>query len=455
LKTQIFPEEFRKHIEVLLKNETPLFYKSLGENPPVSVRNNPFKCSRKWITAIPIPWCENGYYLNERPSFTTDPFFHAGCYYVQEAASMFLEMFINENIGKSQPITALDLCAAPGGKATHLISLLHKESAIFCNEIVYKRNAVLCENLCKWGASNVIVTQNSAQDYSALKSYFDLIVVDAPCSGEGMFRKDPQTIAEWNRKNVEMCALRQTEMLKNIHRSLKQGGILIYATCTYQTAENERQVEWLCRHLGFSEIKIQGQLPEGIVESEYGYRFYPHRVKSEGFYIACLRNNAHMHIAALPYKSLKKQLKHLAFKQVPFSVADMVSEAENYGWFIFKNQYGFVPTRLLAHLSLAEKVLTLRQVGTAVGEEKAKDFLPHPAAALSISRNKNLPKVMLEKDDALLYLKGESLHKKTSKGWLAVMFDEACLGWVKSTGERLNNYYPKMWKIKKEIARFA
>jgi 16S rRNA C967 or C1407 C5-methylase (RsmB/RsmF family)/NOL1/NOP2/fmu family ribosome biogenesis protein len=451
LKTQNFPEEFKNHIEALLNIESPLFFNALAENPPVSIRQNRFKPPTHFHNTQRVEWCQTGQYLAERPLFTADPHFHAGSYYVQEAASMFIEAFVKENFDKNDTITALDLCAAPGGKSTHLISLFNSSSTFFCNELVPKRNAILCENISKWGTANVLITQNEAKDFAPLQNYFDLIVVDAPCSGEGMFRKDPRAIEEWSTKNVEICSARQSEILANIIGSLKENGILIYSTCTFQTCENEDKVQWLCEKMGFEEIKIHNQLSSAIQASNFGYRFYPHRTKSEGFFIACLRKKSHQATAQFQPKTIKKQVQKTALSQVPSALLNMVSSADSFEWFMFKNQYCFAEKNTFAKLQTAEKFSNIKQAGTCVGEEKGKDILPHHAAALSIYLNKHLPSFPLEKDEALRFLKGESLQRATDKGWLAIKYENNCIGWAKSTGDRLNNHYPKEWKIRMDL----
>lgn len=452
MKAEKLPKEFKSFIETLLLNEATSFFEVLNENSPVSVRQNPNKKEINWQQAENIKWCKNGKYLAERPLFTADPHFHAGCYYVQEAASMFLEQFVNENIEASSVITALDLCAAPGGKSTHLFSLLNENATVVCNEIVQKRNSILCENVTKWGLPNVIITQNEAKDFLPLQSFFDLVVVDAPCSGEGMFRKDLRAVDEWSEKNVQQCSIRQGEILENIIGSLKENGILIYSTCTYEPSENEEKVKWLCNEKGFEEIKLKSDLFQGIVQSEFGYRFYPHQVKSEGFYIACLRKKCLTPSLDFIIKNLKKQVQVIPQKQVPVSILNLVDIPERFLWFQHKNRFCFTNQNTLNKLLTIEKFLTIKQAGTSVGELKGSDVLLDHAIAVSIHLKKNFPEIEVSKENALKFLKGESLNIIAPKGWLAVLFEDVCIGWVKSTGSRLNNHYPKNWKIRMDMA---
>lgn len=451
MKTQNLPKGFKNTIEALIGEESPLFFDALGEVSPVSVRQNPLKPKKEWENATPILWCATGNYLAERPLFTADPHFHAGNYYVQEASSMFLEQFVKENIANDAAVTALDLCAAPGGKSTHLVALLHQESTVFCNEVIPKRNAVLCENITKWGTANVIVTQNEAGDFLPLQNFFDVVLIDAPCSGEGMFRKDARAIEEWSEKNVEICSLRQAEILENIVGSLRENGILIYSTCTFEKAENEEKIKWLCEEKGMEEIRIKAAIPEGVVVAEHGYRFYPHKVKGEGFYIACVRKKKPFTAPSFDIKNYKKQVQAFTYKQVPAALSSIIENAERFKWFQFKNQYTFIEESAWQKLLTAEKFLNIKQAGTAVGEEKGKDIQLNHAAAISVNRNTHLPQIELSKSDALKFLKNESMHIEAPKGWLAVVFGNTCLGWAKSTGTRLNNHYPKEWKIRMDV----
>ncbi|MBQ8737280.1 MAG: RsmB/NOP family class I SAM-dependent RNA methyltransferase, partial [Bacteroidaceae bacterium] len=242
------PDIFINRMRLLLGDKTySEFEQSFSEIPPVSIRYNPNKWQKE-KNGVKVPWCESGYYLPSRPTFTFDPSFHAGTYYVQEASSMFLEQFLNTYI--KHPVVALDLCAAPGGKSTLTISKLPAGSVLVANEIIKLRSQKLAENIIKWGNPNVIVTNNQASDFSYLNEFFDLIICDVPCSGEGMFRKDAQAIEEWSSNNVDICQNRQREIINDIWRSLKPGGLLVYSTCTYNTLENEENIEWIVKTFG-------------------------------------------------------------------------------------------------------------------------------------------------------------------------------------------------------------
>ena len=242
-----------------------------------------------------IPWSSHGYYLNERPSFTLDPLFHAGCYYVQEASSMFLEQALKQTVDLSQPVKVLDLCAAPGGKSTLIQSFITSDSLLVSNEVIKSRVNVLQENLIKWGGANVVLTNNDAKDFASLYDYFDLLVVDAPCSGSGLFRKDPEAIGEWSENNVKLCSQRQQRILADAFSSLKKNGIIIYCTCSYSTEENEEILDWMAEKFKVESLRLTIKKEWNIVETQsmhhnlFGYRFYPDKLKGEGFFIACLQ----------------------------------------------------------------------------------------------------------------------------------------------------------------------
>ena len=238
-----------------------------------------------------IPWAEHGYYLESRPSFTFDPLFHAGCYYVQEASSMFLEQALKQTVDLSHPLKVLDLCAAPGGKSTHLLSLISNESLLVSNEVIRSRANILNDNIAKWGCSNVIVTNNDPRDFQRIENYFDVIVVDAPCSGSGLFRRDSEAIEEWSEQNVALCSQRQQRILADVLPALKNGGMLIYSTCSYSKQEDEEICEWLINELKIESLKLKFEENWNVIESDDGYRFWPDKVKGEGFFIACFRKN--------------------------------------------------------------------------------------------------------------------------------------------------------------------
>src|SRR5687768_8055824 len=239
-----FPQAFKKREQAHLGNQWDDFVNAHLQPSPISIRLNPHKLSSE--TLLPsIPWTQYGKYLNDRPSFTLDPTFHGGKYYVQEASSMFLEQAFNQTTETTAPLDILDLCAAPGGKSTHLLSLMNQDSLLVSNEVIQSRAAILSENIQKWGYCNVAVTNNDPKDFQRLAGFFDVVVVDAPCSGEGLFRKDPTASKEWSEDAVALCSKRQQRILNDVWPALKTGGVLIYSTCTYNEMENEENLKML------------------------------------------------------------------------------------------------------------------------------------------------------------------------------------------------------------------
>jgi 16S rRNA C967 or C1407 C5-methylase (RsmB/RsmF family) len=278
-----------------------------GGERVTSIRINPFKLSE--FTKVPssggdlgevlhdsrftiherVPWSQYGYYLSERPSFTFDPLFHAGCYYVQEASSMFLEQALKQTIDITRSLKILDLAAAPGGKSTHIQSLISKNSLLVTNEVIRSRGNILKDNIIKWGCDNVVVTNNDPRDFARLENYFDVIVVDAPCSGSGLFRRDEEAIGEWSENNVQLCSQRQQRILADVWPALKKEGVLIYSTCSYSKEEDEEIVEWMNEELSIVNCQLSIDKNWKIVESTGGYRFWPDKVKGEGFFITCVK----------------------------------------------------------------------------------------------------------------------------------------------------------------------
>ena len=298
------PEEFINQTRTLLGDERfSRFMAALDEEPPVSVRLNPSRFSSPGSALSPLssllsplPWCPLGFYLTSRPQFTFDPLFHAGCYYVQEAASMFIDHVLRQYVRR--PVEMLDLCAAPGGKSTAALGALPQGSVLVSNEPVRQRCQVLRENIEKWGYPNCEVTNLYPADFRKNGRQFDVILCDVPCSGEGMFRKDPAAVGEWSLQNVEKCWRLQRDIVSEAWQCLRQGGLLIYSTCTFNTKENEENLQWILQTFEADilpldtkpEWGITGSLLEGFDAPVY--RFIPGLTRSEGLFMAVVRKAA-------------------------------------------------------------------------------------------------------------------------------------------------------------------
>src|SRR5688572_1506446 len=417
-----------------------------SEGRVTSIRMNPFKKSEIVNLKSKIPWTYYGHYLETRPSFTFDPLFHAGCYYVQEASSMFLEQALKQTVDLSQPLKILDLCAAPGGKSTHLLSLISKESLLVSNEVIRSRANILTDNIVKWGCSNVIVTNNDPRDFQRLGNYFDVIVVDAPCSGSGLFRRDLEAIDEWSEQNVALCSQRQQRILADVLPALKNGGVLIYSTCSYSKQEDELICEWLKDELKIKNEELIISPDWNIVQSEGGYRFWPDKVKGEGFFIACFRKNG----------DNEEELYLRKIKQEKFSVKEMEILNRNVNTegltFLRHEEIIYtVPEKLLDDVNFVSSKLRVVNCGMRIGEIIKDKLIPDHALALSNIVSDKIQKLELDHEQAIQYLKKKELKLEADKkGWTVVTHQGHNLGWINILPNRINNYYPKELRILKD-----
>jgi 16S rRNA C967 or C1407 C5-methylase (RsmB/RsmF family)/NOL1/NOP2/fmu family ribosome biogenesis protein len=428
-----------------------------------SVRLNPVKYSSmlndgSWIELSSfiiqqkIPWSSHGYYLSERPSFTLDPLLHAGAYYVQEASSMFLEEVLKQSVDLKKNLRVLDLCAAPGGKSTLIQSLISTESLLISNEVIKQRVNILTENMTKWGVENVIVTNNDPKDFSLLENFFDVIVVDAPCSGSGLFRKEPEAINEWSEENMLLCNRRQQRILADIMPALKQNGILIYSTCSYSKEEDEDILDWLAENFDVEGLRLKADENWGIVESSaqkgngYGYRFYPDKLKGEGFFIAaCRKKNGD---DFYPSKIKKNNFEKLT-KNEEAMVKKWTHDEKN--TMLFKNDtlvYA-LPENLFNDLNFLKSTLYIRKAGVRLGKITPHELIPEHELALSTLINGNVPSIELSKEQALSYLRKQEIKMDTRVNrWCLVKYQNQHLGWIKILQNRINNYYPLEWRIR-------
>jgi 16S rRNA C967 or C1407 C5-methylase (RsmB/RsmF family)/NOL1/NOP2/fmu family ribosome biogenesis protein len=441
------PKEFEESLQNTLGISFSDFIASLQTPSPVSIRLNPNKQHSDNLNTV--PWSQFGRYLTERPKFTLDPTFHAGAYYVQEASSMFIEQAITQSVELSKPLRVLDISAAPGGKSTHLLSLLNSDSLLVSNEVIRSRASILAENIQKWGHSNVIVTNNDPEDFTKLTGFFDVILVDAPCSGEGLFRKDPNAIKEWSPDNVALCAKRQRRILADLWPALKQNGVLIYSTCTYNKFENEENIQWLNENHEFESIKLNIHPDWGIEAVEeknvYGYHFYPHKVKGEGFFLAAIRKTeaqpeAHFKIRKglnAPPKKILEQLNSWTTLTSPT-------------FFTWNDVVYTVPKSITKETEILLDHLKFVQAGTALATMKHDKLIPEHAAALAINLNKNnFLQLEVSEQDALKYLRKDPVEiNGAPKGYTLITHKGLSLGWVNVLDNRMNNLYPKEWRIR-------
>lgn len=419
----------------------------------VSIRVNPFKlrdtADLSFAPGGRVPWCSTGYYLEERPFFTFDPLLHAGAYYVQEASSMFLEQAIRQTCDVSKPLKVLDLCAAPGGKSTHLLSLLPENSILVSNEVIKSRAAVLEENLVKWGRPNCIITNNDPKDIGALGEQFDVLVIDAPCSGSGLFRRDPDTIPGWSTDLVNLCSQRQQRILADIWPALKEGGVLIYSTCSFSVQEDEAIADFIVNTFDASALVVANDPSWKIITSErpqsVGYRFYPDQLRGEGFFLTAFRKNTNG-------EGSRKQKGKPKWEPVSRKVKEAMGE------FIDPTGYDFIDHQdtILALPNGMEPFLQqlsglyIRSAGLKLGKWSSKELIPDHALAVSGLAMPGIQAMPVDLPTALQYLRKEEISAgELPKGWSLVQYLGYSLGWIKQLGRRANNYYPKEWRIRK------
>lgn len=363
------------------------YLKAFETDAPVSIRLNPEKAKGLTADGERVPWCRNAYYLPQRPNFTYDPLLHAGCYYVQEAGSMFLDTVMQQWVPDA-PVVMIDFCAAPGGKSLLARTALAVGSVLFSNEPMRNRANILAENVEKWGYADHFVTNNFPRDYRRAKMIADVVLCDVPCSGEGMFRKDEATIREWSMQNVEKCARLQREIVADAWSCLADGGLFIYSTCTFNTHEDEENIQWMMDELGAEVLPVKvdaawnitGSLLDGF--SQPVYRFIPGISKSEGLFLCVLRKGGAWQ-QGHSLKSLRKSQQNLNIIYCPKAQPDMVKVEVNY--------------------------------------QQAMAYLRHEAITLGAD---------------------------VPRGMVGICFEGHLLGLAKNIGNRANNLYPKEWKIR-------
>jgi len=446
------PSQLLQHLNTLGHFDEEAFVQAHSdENKITSIRVNPFK--KTDLTGIGldlkranrVKWNTEGYYLDTRPSFTLDPLFQAGCYYPQEAGSMFLEFALKECLDFSDSLKVLDVCAAPGGKSTLLNSLLNEKSLLVANEIIKSRADVLVQNLSKWGTCNTVVTNNDPQRFSELRSFFDAVVIDAPCSGSGLFRKQPEAIHEWSEDHVNACSIRQQAIVTDILPSLKENGILVYSTCSYSVAENEEVVEKLVKDWDMEYIPLPVEKEWGVVETPHGYRFYPHLTKSEGFFCAVLRkkNNSGL----LPTQK-RKQRAGITKTDLTLIEPFLTITKEN---IVKKNErFHLLSPEASSFLSVFEKQFYFKKAGVVIGEIKGKDLVPNQELAWFYGLSKEINYLEADRETALKFLRKETFQTSENiKGLTLIRYREQGLGWAKILPNRINNYLPNELRILK------
>lgn len=446
------PTSFSQRIKQQLPTEAVALLNSIeANNAPVSVRFNPLKVKPLHLPLEEqIPWVENAYFLKERPVFTLDPHFHAGAYYVQEASSMIIETVFNQLPQK--PKLLLDLCAAPGGKATLLAAAMSQEAVLIANEVLPNRAAVLYENITKWGNSRVVVTNNKVSDFVKLGLQFDFVLCDAPCSGEGLFRRDPDAMREWSANSPAKCAARQQQILDDTIKLVKPGGYLLYSTCTYAREENEAQIESLLEK-GFQCVPIQLNPSWGFIDAaDLGftaihktmYRAMPHRLKGEGFFFGLLQK--------VEQEPALTNIKKVLFKEIEPNIPFYIL-GENFKEKVFsiKNNIYYWPKILQTYMPALQKLNWLK-AGIKLGNWHGSVFIPHQEAANCTELITEQPIKALNLQEARWYL--SRLHfnnQATGLGWEMMAYEGNQLGWMQYLTENSYNAYPNAWRIRMSL----
>ena len=452
-------ESFRKYLEEAIGSENALVAFSAFDAPAsVSVRANPFKSGR-----IPegrkVAWSEHGRILPERPQFTLDPHFHGGAYYVQDSSSMFVghvfrTLAARMSLPQDRPVRVLDLCAAPGGKTTDLAASLRTmfgdRFLLVSNEVMKQRVGVLADNVALWGDPNVLVTSDDPRAFSSLTGFFDIIVADVPCSGEGMFRKDEEAQNQWSEDNVALCEARQRRIIADVWPSLACGGLFIYSTCTFNRYENDGNVAWVAEELGAEPLlkdDVAGGY-EGVIKTGLGYSLVPGFVEGEGQYCSALVKTGDCAYVesrqrqgrAARQAPLPKGLERLLDREVSFRQKGDVVTA--------------VPSCLAQLVGILEQSLHVVAAGCAVGTVKGNVLVPDADLALSLMLDRTaFPSVEVDRNTALSYLHRDAitLPEGTERGYVLICHEGLPLGFVKNLGNRCNSLHPQSRRIRMDI----
>ncbi len=457
---------FRIYLEEAIGAENALVAFSAFECPSsTAVRRNPFKDGR-CPEGRRVEWCDHGHILAERPQFTLDPHFHAGSYYVQDSSSMFVGHAFRHLLAgmakpSERPIRVLDLCAAPGGKTTDLAASLREVFGdgflLVSNEVMKARAGVLADNVALWGDPNVMVTSDDPRAFASLPGFFDIIVADVPCSGEGMFRKDEEAQRQWSVDNVSLCEARQRRIVADVWPSLADGGLFIYSTCTFNRYENDGNVSWVADELGAEALFVDDVLKPGpnVIKTGLGYSLVPGHVEGEGQYCSALRK------AETPLAKRGGFANQSRKKGSPLAKEGVFANGRQ-----IKNLFTIdmtlrqrgetviaVPSSLTQDLAAIESALHVIAAGCAVGTLKGQTLVPDADLALSTAFNRDsFPKAEVDRQTALAFLHKDAITLPDApKGYIIIMYEGVPLGFVKNLGNRCNNLHPQSRRIRMNI----
>jgi len=441
------PPEFVQRMKGQLGNEAEEFLNALDRPSPTSIRLHHLKGRSSFELHEKVKWCDTGYYLETRPLFYLDPHWHAGAYYVQEASSMILDDVIRQLNLDDQPRIWLDVCASPGGKTGILAKHLGPGDVLGANEVVGQRRTILRENLTRAGFLNTFISGEPAASFT--EPFADILLIDAPCAGEGMMRKEAEAIRQWAPSLVQSCSLMQKQIVSDAVKALKPDGFLIYSTCSYSMEENIQNVAYFsekhqltCVHLSFPDDWGISTLQQG---DYVGYQLYPHKVKGEGLFIAVLQNTS---AEESKYRKFKKPFN--LFEPVPGWMASNLDKPETKRLRKNNPQNQFVTAgaeakanEVLMHIPRAECL-------AEAGELKGRDFVPSHFLAMAGAQHVDYAILPLDRSAALDYLERTSttLPPVETPGWYVISFEETLLGWAKYTPQGWKNHYPMNWRLR-------
>lgn len=368
---------------------------------------------------------------------------------------MLIEQAFLQHVNANQQNKVLDLCAAPGGKSTLLASLLKEDDLLISNEVIQSRAGILVENMTRWGQMNTWVSNNDPKQFAQLEGFFDVMLVDAPCSGSGMWRKDEKAIDEWSLANVNLCKERQQRILSDVLPALKKDGIFIYATCSFSPEENEDMLDWLMDNHGLESLSIQYENSWGVTATlskknqAHGYRCYPWKMEGEGFFMAIFRKPNGVATENLWAGSSKQKVNEKEQMQITKAFRPYL----NTDFHLLQHQsmnYALHPTHA-SYWNGIKSALYIKKAGTALGQ-LLKDVVPEHDLAMSVHLSKEVPRVDLDHQEALHFLKKEAVQTdKGFKGWHVARYQDLALGWGKWMPNRMNNYLPKSHRIRMDI----
>ena len=451
----MFPEEFIKRISVQDYIDRDSLLGALCEPSPVSIRINRRKWNYKPAGSEPVPWSESGFYLSSRPSYTLDPLFHSGCYYPQEASGMFIERIFDRIVDTAGYLKVLDLCGAPGGKSTHLSSLIGQESLLVSNEVIKSRAEILTDNVTRWGGGNTIVTRSDPSAFTSLTGFFDIILADVPCSGEGMFR-DRIAVDEWSVKNAQLCSERQRRIVADVWPALRPDGILIYSTCTFNPSENEENIKWITETEEATSITVDISGLEGITLIEYkgvkSYAFYPGSTRGEGFFISVLRKKE----GSERRKSWNSARKTCELRNEDRKVIERWTHFDPENVIKRGSELYSVPGRR-DDFRVIDSSLNIISPGTRICSIKNNGYVPDHQLAMSTGiRSDTFVIAGLDYRQSLSFLRKEPVDPgSVPKGWFLVSYRGVNLGFGNNIGSRINNYFPVSQRIRMSIPEDA